>query len=52
VIVVGRCSAGWATPTECAALGAFATIVLAFLYRSLTLENLLQSLRGTAASPG
>src|SRR5690606_5842636 len=28
-IVVGALSAGWATPTECAALGAFATLVLA-----------------------
>src|SRR5690242_16355357 len=33
VIVVGAMIAGWATPTECAALGAFATMVLALLYR-------------------
>jgi tripartite ATP-independent transporter DctM subunit len=44
--------AGWATPTECAALGAFATIVLAFAYRSLTVANLIQSLRGTAGISG
>ena len=52
VIVVGAMIAGWATPTECAALGAFATIVLAFLYRTLSLKNLIQSLRGTAGISG
>ena len=52
VIVVGAMIAGWATPTECAALGAFATIVLAFLYRSLSVANLIQSLRGTAGISG
>jgi tripartite ATP-independent transporter DctM subunit len=52
VIVVGAMIAGWATPTECAALGAFATIVLAFLYRSLSVKNLVQSLRGTASISG
>ena len=52
VIVVGAMLAGWATPTECAALGAFATIVLAFLYRSLTRDNLIKALRGTAAISG
>src|SRR5690349_13368372 len=35
-VVVGALAAGWATPTECAALGAFATLVLALLYRALT----------------
>ena len=52
VIVVGAMIAGWATPTECAALGAFATMVLAFLYRSLSVKNLIQSLRGTAGISG
>ena len=52
VIVVGAMIAGWATPTECAALGAFATIVLALLYRCLTVKNLIQSLRGTAGISG
>ena len=51
-IVVGAMIAGWATPTECAALGAFATMVLAVLYKSLTTENLLRSLQGTAAISG
>jgi tripartite ATP-independent transporter DctM subunit len=52
IIVVGAMIAGWATPTECAALGAFATMVLAFLYKSLTVKNLIQSLRGTAGISG
>jgi tripartite ATP-independent transporter DctM subunit len=52
VVVVGAMIAGWATPTECAALGAFATIVLALVYRVLTMENLLRALRGTAGISG
>ncbi len=52
VVVVGAMIAGWATPTECAALGAFATLFLAFLYRALTLRNLVQALRGTAGISG
>jgi tripartite ATP-independent transporter DctM subunit len=52
VIVVGAMIAGWATPTECAALGAFATMVLALLYGVLSIKNLIQALRGTAAISG
>jgi tripartite ATP-independent transporter DctM subunit len=52
VIVVASMSAGWATPTESAAIGAFFTMVLAALYRSLTVENLLKALRGTTAISG
>ena len=37
-VVVGALAAGWATPTECAALGAFATLVFALAYRALTLR--------------
>ncbi len=33
-VVVGALAAGWATPTECAALGAFATMLLAAAYRA------------------
>jgi tripartite ATP-independent transporter DctM subunit len=51
-VVVGAMIAGWATPTECAALGAFATILLALAYRSLTLDNLMRALRGTAGISG
>src|SRR5882672_3587054 len=52
VVVVASMSAGWATPTESAAIGAFATMVLAVMYGSLTLKNLLRALRGTAAISG
>jgi len=51
-IVVGAMIAGWATPTECAALGAFATIILALLYRSLSIQNLVKALQGTASISG
>ena len=51
-VVVASMSAGWATPTESAAIGAFATMVLAALYRSLSIQNLLKALRGTAAISG
>jgi tripartite ATP-independent transporter DctM subunit len=51
-VVVGAMSAGWATPTESAALGALATMALALVYRALTLEALMKALRGTAAISG
>ena len=51
-IVVISMSAGWATPTESAAIGAFFTMLLAIAYRSLTARNLLAALRGTAAISG
>jgi tripartite ATP-independent transporter DctM subunit len=51
-IVVASMSAGWATPTESAAIGAFATMVLALLYGSLSIRNLSQALRGTTAISG
>jgi tripartite ATP-independent transporter DctM subunit len=52
VVVVGAMSGGWATPTESAALGALATMGLALLYRALTLEALMKSLKGTVAITG
>src|SRR6187431_1110097 len=52
VVVVASMSAGWATPTESAAIGAFFTMLLAMAYRSLTTRNLLAALRGTAAISG
>jgi tripartite ATP-independent transporter DctM subunit len=52
VIVVGAMIAGWATPTESAAIGAFATVLLAMLYRALSLEKLIASLKGTVAVSG
>jgi tripartite ATP-independent transporter DctM subunit len=51
-VVVGALAAGWATPTECAALGAFATMLLAACYRALSREAVLKALRGTAAISG
>jgi tripartite ATP-independent transporter DctM subunit len=51
-MVVGAMSAGWATPTEAAALGAAGTIVAAALYRSLTLADLMKALAGTVAVSG
>ena len=49
VLVVVGMSAGWATPTESAALGAIATIAICVLYRSLSLKSLVKALTGTAA---
>jgi tripartite ATP-independent transporter DctM subunit len=48
-IVVVSMSAGWATPTESAAIGAFATMALAAAYRALSVKNLYAALRGTLA---
>ena len=52
VVVVGAMSAGIATPTESAALGALATMALAVAYRALTVSNLMRALRGTVAISG
>jgi tripartite ATP-independent transporter DctM subunit len=52
VVVVASMSAGWATPTESAAIGALFTMALAMLYRSLTVKNLVRALRGTTAISG
>jgi tripartite ATP-independent transporter DctM subunit len=51
-VVVASMSAGWATPTESAAIGALFTMALAMLYRSLTPGNLVKALRGTTAISG
>lgn len=52
VLVIVAMSAGWATPTESAALGALATVVVCFAYRSLTGVALGKALMGTAAISG
>ena len=52
VVVVASMSAGWATPTESAAIGALFTLILALAYRALTTRNLMKALRGTAAISG
>ncbi len=51
-VVVGAMSGGFATPTESAALGALATMAMAMIYRALTLDALVKSLRGTTAISG
>ncbi len=51
-VVVLAMSAGWATPTESAAVGAVATALIAALYRSLSWPSLLRALLGTAAISG
>ena len=52
VIVVAAMTAGWATPTEAAAIGAVATVAVAWIYRALTWSNLMQALVGTAGISG
>src|SRR5512139_1619960 len=52
VVVIGAMSAGIATPTESAALGALATMALAAAYRALSVNNLMRALRGTVAISG
>lgn len=52
MLVIVAMSAGWATPTESAALGALATVVVCLLYRSLSWKAMGQALSGTAAIAG
>src|SRR5687767_14730767 len=52
VVVVAAMTAGWATPTEAAAIGAVATVAVAWIYRSLTWSNLMRALLGTAGITG
>ena len=52
VVVIVAMSAGWATPTESAAIGALATASVCVAYRSLSWKALLDALRGTAAISG
>ncbi len=52
VVVIAAMAAGWATPTESAAVGAVATVVVAWAYRALTLSGLMKALLGTAAISG
>jgi tripartite ATP-independent transporter DctM subunit len=46
-VVIGSMTGGFATPTESAAIGAFATVVFALAYRALTFRILADSLRST-----
>lgn len=47
VAAVGAMTMGIATPTESAALGAMATLIIALAYRMLSFDNLFQALLGT-----
>ena len=51
-VVVGAMSGGFATPTESAALGALATMAVAALYRVLSWDALMKSLKGATAISG
>ncbi|OVZ65221.1 C4-dicarboxylate ABC transporter permease [Pigmentiphaga sp. NML030171] len=51
-VVVASMTAGWATPTESAALGALCTVLVCALYRSLSWRMLVKALTGTAAISG
>lgn len=48
VAVVGSMLAGWASPTESAAIGALAAVVATIAYRALTLRALYKALTETA----
>ena len=52
VVVVAAMAAGWATPTEAAAIGAVATVAVAWIYRALNWSNLMRALMGTAGISG
>ena len=52
VIVIASMAAGWATPTESAAIGALATVLLAVAYRALSASNMIAALRGTVGISG
>lgn len=45
--VIGLILLGWATPTESAAFGVLSVVVLAVIYRQLTWEAVVKSMRGT-----
>jgi tripartite ATP-independent transporter DctM subunit len=52
ILVIVAMAAGWATPTESAALGVLATVLVCLLYSSLTWKAMAQALSGTAAITG
>jgi tripartite ATP-independent transporter DctM subunit len=51
-MVVGFIILGWATPTESAALGVLGVMMLAAMYRSLTLQSILVSVDATVRTAG
>lgn len=49
---IGGLTWGWFTPTEAGAIGACGAILIAIARKKLTWENLMKSLKGTAANSG
>ncbi len=47
LVVIGSIYAGWATPTESAALGVLAALLLAFRYRAVTIDFFKRVFEGT-----
>jgi tripartite ATP-independent transporter DctM subunit len=52
LLVIVAMSAGWATPTESAALGALSTVLVCLVYRSLSWRSLVKAVAGTTAISG
>lgn len=46
-VIIGSIYTGWATPSESAAIGVTASMIMAAAYRKLTLRNILDALDGT-----
>ncbi|MBY4678785.1 TRAP transporter large permease [Marinobacterium arenosum] len=51
-IVVGSIYAGWATPTEAAAIGVAGALILAMVFRTLSVKMLFEALEGTMKTTG
>ena len=47
LVVVGSIYAGWATPTEAAALGVVASMILAAFYGKMSIDMMRQAIEGT-----
>ncbi len=52
VVVIGSIYMGFATPTESAALGVIAALIIAAYYRELTVKVLIESIKGTIRTTG
>lgn len=51
-VVIGSIYMGFATPTEAAALGVIAALIIAAYYRELTVKVLIESIEGTIRTTG
>ena len=52
VVVIGSIYMGFATPTEAAALGVIAALIIAAYFRELTVKVLIESIEGTIRTTG